>query len=290
MVLGFDDYGTALSAAIPSGLHLKASHTTFAATAFKAAADTEAAADAEPAAEEPEPPAPPTPIKHDKHLPPIHCEEHSEQDRLDLVRRRAKGEKEQGRGDGTENQGPATSELKRLLRPQGRAKRLAKMRKAFKCPPKTTIEITKSTPWKVEKIIRVIPEAKAKKPKPKLGLDQKEKGPNLCSRHEMINEGPFPLEKRLAELAAHSYYLWGDAKYLSHKAEGTTVEVLAHTIERFAKQADTAARNMATNSHVPMSVVPPKLPLAVSALPVAAAVPPPFVSPDQGKQLGRDFL
>merc|ERR1712185_612975 len=92
-----------------------------------------------------------------------------------------------------------------------------------------------------------------RKPKPKLGLDQKEKGPSLCSRHEMINEGPFPLEKRMAELAAHCYYLWGDAKYLAYKAEGTSVEVLAQPVEKFARQADHNARNMAINNSIPMS-------------------------------------
>jgi hypothetical protein len=213
---------------------------------------------------------------HDKHLPPIHCEEHSEQDRLDLVRRRAKGEDAQGRGDGAENEGPATAELKKLLK--GSAKKLAALAKKHKCPPKIVEEITKATPWKIEKIKRRIPDAVKPKPKAKLGLQQRPNGPALCGRHELINEGPFPLEKRLGELAAHSYYLWGDAKYLVHKAEGTSVEVLAHTIERFCREADRAARNLATNQDIPMSMVPPRLPLSVvgSEMPSPLlALPPP---------------
>lgn len=215
---------------------------------------------------------------HDKHMPPIHCQEHSDIDRLDLVRRRALGEKAQARGEGAEIEGPATLELKKAVRPsprQARAKRLAALAKAHKNPPKTTEEILKATPWTVEKLVRVVPK-KGPKPKPpkKLGLQQNPKGPTLCSRHEMINEGPFPVEKRIAELAAHSYYLWGDAKYLAYKAEGTSVEVLAHTIERFARQADASARRMAAANHIPMSMVPPRLPLAVSAMPPTLALLP----------------
>merc|ERR1719235_1258093 len=102
------------------------------------------------------------------------------------------------------------------------------------------------------------------KPKPKLGLSQHPHGPNLCSRHEMINEGPYPLEKRIAELAGHAYYLWGDAKYLAYKAEGTSVEVPAQIIMRFAKQAEGSAKRLAAANHIPMSMVPPRLPMAVS--------------------------
>jgi hypothetical protein len=231
----------------------------------------EKAAEPKPKAPEPKPKAP-EPIVHDPHLPPIHCEEHSQQDHLDLVRRRARGEKEEARGDGEELEGPATKELKKLLRPNARAKRLAKLAKKHKCPPKVTEEILNASPWKIEKLLRVHPEKKKLKPKPKLGLQQKPEGPTLISRHAMNDEGPFPLEKRLAELAAHAYYLWGDAKYLSYKAEGTSVEVLAHTVERFARQADAAARRAAEASAVPMSVVPPRLPLHVSALHPAVAM------------------
>merc|ERR1711924_198617 len=112
----------------------------------------------------------------------------------------------------------------------------------------------------------------------------------MGSRHEMINEGPYPLEKRIAELAAHSYYLWGDAKFLSYKAEGTSVEVLAHTIESFARAADSAARKAAINSAVPMSQVPPKLPLHVSALnPVLALLPPAGRSDQAASEKKRDL-
>jgi hypothetical protein len=229
-------------------------------------------------------------------MPPIHCEEHGAQDRLDLVRRRAKGEESQGRGDGAEQQGPATSELKKLLEPKGRAKRLAALAKKHKCPPKVTETVIKQTPWTLEKIVRQEPRAAKPKRKPKLGLQQNPQGPTLCSRHEMINEGPFPLEQRLAELAAHSYYLWGDAKYLVHKAEGTSVEILAHTIERFARQADGSARRLAKANAIPMSTVPPRLPLAVSAVPLTLSLVPPPVRTESDRSTRnevskiRDFL
>jgi len=292
MVVGFDGAWILNVPSVPSSRASLGGHFAEVVTSFAADKSAEQVAAEKPPDEPTAEPPPPPPLPHDKHMPPIHCEEHSEQDHLDLVRRRARGEKEQGRGDGAEKglEGPATLELKKLLKPQGRAKRLAAMAKKHKCPPKTTEEIVKATPWKIEKIIRTQPKKMKPKPKPKMGLSQNPHGPTLCSRHEMINEGPYPLEKRLAELAAHSYYLWGDAKYLAHKAEGTSVEVLAHTIERFARQADSSARNLAMNNHIPMSVVPPKLPLAVSALPAALAIPPPLLNSEQTRRRARDFL
>lgn len=273
MVLGYDEAWTAfLLSATPS----RGSHALAVATSFKGLPIE--------LTEEP-----------DKHLPPITCEQHAAQDHLDLVRRRAKGEEAVGRGDGKEQEGPATTELKKLLKPKGQAKRLAALAAKHKCPPKYTEVVIKATPWTMEKILIEEPKAKKKKKKPKLGLQQNPQGPTLCGRHELINEGPFPLEKRLGELAAHCYYLWGDAKYLSYKAEGTSVEILAHTIERLARQADASARRMAIANKIPMSTVPPRLPLAVSAVsPDLAALtclqPPILIKSEKNKSEANYFL
>jgi len=163
------------------------------------------------------------------------------------------GEKSEGRGADSENMGPATQELKDILKPRGRAARLAKLATKHKCPPKITKELTKVTPWKIESILTQLPRKGPKKKKPKMFPSGREKGAKLCSRQEMIMEGPFPLEKRMAELAGHAYYLWGDAKYLAYKAEGTSVEVPAQIIMRFAKQAEGSAKRLAAANHIPMS-------------------------------------
>jgi len=219
---------------------------------------------------------------------------------------------EQGRGDGAELEGPATSELKNLLQPAGRAKRLADMAKKHKAAAAedgSNAATASSSPTDEKhhgdegqagkskkhagKAGHAHAKAKAKR-KTKLGLShQGPKGPALASRHELINEGPFPLEQRIAELSGHAYYLWGDAKYLAQKSEGTSVESLGRMIESFARQADSSARHLAENNHIPMSTVAPKLPLAVSAMPQTLLFCSPFEfvqKADEAKRMARDFL
>lgn len=214
------------------------------------------------------PPPPP-----DNELPPIHCENHSAQDYLDVVREHAKGEREMGRGQNSEDEGPATATLLEMLQPKGRAKRMAALKEKHKSAAKYYEEVIKQTPWKVEKLRRKLPTKRKPKPKPNLGLDQKGKAiGELCSRTELVEQGPYPLEKRLGELAAHAYYLWGDAKYLAYRAEGSTAETTAQTIERFAKMAEGSARRAAKNANLPMSNVPPYLPQAVSYMPISVTI------------------
>lgn len=218
------------------------------------------------------PPAAPAP--KDKDLPPIHCESNGAQDYLDVVRKEANGEKSQGRGIAApeEEEGPATNALLELLEPSAAAKRMAKLAAKAKNKPKYVEDITKETPWKIEKIRRQLPKKMKPKPKPKLGLGGESHSPELCSRNELVEEGPFPLEKRLSELAGHAYYLWGDAKYLAYKAEGTNVEATAMTVERFANLAQGAARAACKNGHIPMSNMSPYLPLSISSMPLTLSV------------------
>merc|ERR1712125_226674 len=46
-------------------------------------------------------------------------------------------------------------------------------------------------------------------------------GAGLVSRLDLRHIGPYPIEKSVANLAAHVYYLWGDTKHLTRKAVGS---------------------------------------------------------------------
>eukprot|EP00927_Polykrikos_kofoidii_P061554 TRINITY_DN56391_c0_g1_i1.p1 TRINITY_DN56391_c0_g1~~TRINITY_DN56391_c0_g1_i1.p1 ORF type:complete len:295 (-),score=39.70 TRINITY_DN56391_c0_g1_i1:154-1038(-) len=207
--------------------------------------------------------------------PPIQCVAGSEQDQLRILELHAAGELKSGRKNG-----PATTELKKRLDAQ-EAERLAQQQSVAgprKCPeaPKTKTVVVSKSDSRVEKLIIPLEDvdlATGKAPAP----DKKARkfvfppAPAFPSRKEMLHMGPYPLEKAMAALATHAYYLWGDARYLSHVAEGTPSEQLAHTVERFAKKGDAEARRLIRNAHIPVSASPPRLPLAISGIPLMLA-------------------
>lgn len=194
---------------------------------------------------------------------PIDADAHASGDSLDLMRARAEGEASIGRSDGA-----ASQAYREAMAPQGELQAKPHASPAHRCGPLRVQErVIAETPWKkVTALEPVLPKGSPKaKHKPPLRFGG---GPKIPSREQLVSEGPFPLEKRMAELAAHAYYLWGDARHLHLANEGAATASLARTVERFAKQADTAARVMCRNAHIPMASAPPNLPLAVSALPL----------------------
>lgn len=93
--------------------------------------------------------------------------------------------------------------------------------------------------------------------------------PRFPNRAELINEGPFPLRSRMAQLAAHVYYLWGEAKFLDYLAEGTNVQYPALNVQVLAKASNDAARRMVEDAHIPVSRSSPNLPVEVSTMPLS---------------------
>jgi len=235
--------------------------------------------------------------------PPIDCSSRAAQkeEDLDTLELRAAGERAQGRKTDSPEGSPAEEKLeKRLAEEAARKKaeksgtaskkakaadaakknkmaRRAKAKAEEELDPKAGMKSHTiiQTPFKMEMVwspkrpIVKKPKHKVKRKLPTLHL------PKLPSRHEIINEGPYPIEQRLAALAAHAYYLWGDSKFIVELAGGTQSELLAKNLERFAKAADKEGRAMVQAAHIPLSKAPPNLPLEVSVAPppvmVAAA-------------------
>uniref|UniRef100_A0A7S4PWN8 Uncharacterized protein n=1 Tax=Alexandrium monilatum TaxID=311494 RepID=A0A7S4PWN8_9DINO len=225
------------------------------------------------------------PFAEDGHFPPISCVGDNVRAK-EVLELRAEGEKAMGR-----EFGPAEVMLRRLLGWKAPAKKAPK----DKLRPHADMRsrVVSETPWTVEKIYEGAVKKKPKLPPGRLG-PALPKGPSLPSRHELLYEGPFPLEKRVSELAAHTYYLWGEAKYESYLCGGTSLEAIAHRLESFAKQADRAVRNLVHHMHIPVSRAPPNLPLLVQqngpptdcslAAPPSTAGPPPAAARRPGSR------
>ncbi|CAK0874381.1 unnamed protein product [Prorocentrum cordatum] len=210
--------------------------------------------------------------------PPIACGAYSKENQLELLRLRAAGEQAQGRGSDS----PALMALEAARKnnqPKAPAPKVPHGEREGPYPGMRE-RIVSETPYKVEKIWEVPVDAKpkAKSPRPTKESRPLGKMPVLPGRHELVLEGPFPLEKRIAELAAHAYYLWGHARYVQYLSAGSTSELLAHRLERLAKKADSAARALAHNAHIEMSSAPPGLPAQVCAAPAPFLPPPPSTS------------
>lgn len=237
--------------------------------------------------------------------PPIDCDNKRslEKETIDVLQLRAAGERAQGRSVESPEGAPAEEELERRLAAKGEGggkgavsedlasaaeKRKKELQKAawdaakklgrdLEEPPPLDdgrfegleSKVVAKTPLKIEKVW--MPKH-GKEPKPKHKVERLPPplhAAKLPSRHEIIFQGPFPLEKRMAELAAHAYYLWGDSRFVLELAGGTRSEKLARNLERFAKSSDTAARAMIREAHIPVSREPPNLPMEVSAAPPA---------------------
>mmetsp|Transcript_37916 Transcript_37916/g.67647 ORF Transcript_37916/g.67647 Transcript_37916/m.67647 type:complete len:273 (-) Transcript_37916:40-858(-) len=195
--------------------------------------------------------------------PPIHCggktDEHKEF--VETMQLRSAGERSTGRKD----DGPATKQLKDLMAKQeGQTPvQCEKKKHDFKGMKKETLL---TTPWKVERLwTEKTPDENApSKPAtltPHRPLGQ---GPTFPGREELINEGPFPLRSRIAQLATHAYYLWGEAKFADYLARGTPAQNAALNLESFARQAHKAAVRLLEDSHIPLARPPPNLPVEIS--------------------------
>lgn len=202
-------------------------------------------------------------------LPPIHCGEPGDEreEMLDELRLRAAGEKAAGRKDG-----PATKMLKEELALEEGKK------------PKKHEEIKHSTSGMTKKVLFKSPytikrlwqeevpgkhdpaekEEESLTPSRPLG-----RPPRFPNRSELINEGPFPLRSRMAQLAAHTYYLWGESKFLDYLAEGTNVQYPALNVQVLARASHDAARRMIEDAHIPVSRSAPNLPVEVSTAPLS---------------------
>ncbi|CAE7534964.1 unnamed protein product, partial [Symbiodinium pilosum] len=128
-----------------------------------------------------------------------------------------------------------------------------------------------TTPWKVERLwTEKTADENAEPPSPSLTPQRPlGSGPRFPGREELINEGPFPLRSRIAQLATHVYYLWGEAKFTDYLARGTPAQNAALNLEHFARQAHQAAVKLLEDSHIPLSRPPPNLPVEVSSGPPA---------------------
>lgn len=228
------------------------------------------------------------PAEGRRRLLPLSCDAPGEQDRdrEEVLQLRAAGERAQGRAPGDGLGSPAEEELEaRLGRKEGRADKTLGQTQQKRLPARhddgevtageaanLEAKVTSETPWQLEKVWSPAP---VRRPRPKRRVPRPFPPlhtPKVPSRHDLLFEGPFPVEKRLAELAAHAYYLWGDARFLSGLAGGTRAEARALGLERLAKHADSAGRAMVAAAHLPTSRAPPHLPLSVSGV-VASPLP-----------------
>eukprot|EP00438_Fugacium_kawagutii_P009686 Skav208642 [mRNA] locus=scaffold1081:127912:129505:- [translate_table: standard] len=73
-----------------------------------------------------------------------------------------------------------------------------------------------------------------------------------------------PVRSRIAQLATHVYYLWGEAKFADYLARGSPAQTAALNLEHFAREAHHAAGRLLEDSHVPLTRPPPNLPVEVS--------------------------
>lgn len=210
---------------------------------------------------------------------------------MEVLQLRAAGERAQGRLPGGEDDlgSPAEEELERRLAQAEAAKesggsadaslarrpaRGSEYGSRLQATVGLQAKVTAQSPCQVEKVwspkhIRARRRGVAAGPGPPLH------GPALPSRHELLFEGPYPLEKRLGELASHAYYLWGDARLVAGLASGARGEARARALERFAKHAESAGRDLLEVAHIPVARTPPYLPLSVSMSPalVGGAAP-----------------
>lgn len=195
--------------------------------------------------------------------PPLQCNAASGDEDLpehdnEVLEARAAGEASVGRKDG-----PAELELER---------RTKKCRPRHPKPPKAKYDVV-TTSKELERITRIhIPEHKMKKPPKAANIDMPRPGGALVSRQDLLKIGPYPIEQALANLAAHVYYLQGDANSLAHAAEGSPAQWLAHDIVSMAKKADTYARAAVAGVGIPTSAHSPNLPVSVSMMPVACSL------------------
>ncbi|CAJ1345516.1 unnamed protein product [Effrenium voratum] len=198
--------------------------------------------------------------------PPIHCGGAADEKKelVETMQLRSAGERSTGR----EKDGPATKKLKDVMAEQeGQVKPKPVQKHDFKGMKKETL-IT--TPFRIE---RLWTEKTADEniPKEPPGLTPGRplgRGPKFPGREELINEGPFPLRSRIAQLATHVYYLWGETKFTDYLARGTPAQNVALNLEHFARQAHHAAGKLLEDTHVPLSRPPPNLPVEVSEAPV----------------------
>lgn len=198
--------------------------------------------------------------------PPIHCGGADDKELLEMMQLRSAGERSTGR----ETDGPATRQLKNYMaQEEGQVMpKRSTPKHDFKGMKKETL-IT--TPFRIERLwTEKTPDENASEPASLTPGRPLGRGPKFPGREELINEGPFPLKSRIAQLATHVYYLWGEAKFTDYLARGGPAESAALNLEHFARQAHHAASQLLEDSHVPVSTPPPYLPVEVSAAPLLA--------------------
>ena len=200
--------------------------------------------------------------------PPIHCGGAADERKelVETMQLRSAGERSTGRKE----DGPATKQLKTYMAEQeGQAPppKYVAPKHDFRGMKKETL-IT--TPFKIERLwTEKTADENALKEPPSLTPGRPlGRGPKFPGREELINEGPFPLRSRIAQLATHVYYLWGEAKFTDYLARGSPAERAALNLEHFARQAHHAAGQLLEDSHIPRSTPPPNLPVEVSVAPI----------------------
>ena len=135
--------------------------------------------------------------------PPIHCGGAADEKKelVETMQLRSAGERSTGRKE----DGPATKQLKNYMAEQeGQPppKACAAEKHDFSGMKKETLI---STPFKIERLwTEKTPDENAGKEPPSLTPGRPlGRGPKFPGREELINEGPFPLRSRIAQLATH---------------------------------------------------------------------------------------
>uniref|UniRef100_A0A7S1ALL1 Uncharacterized protein n=1 Tax=Noctiluca scintillans TaxID=2966 RepID=A0A7S1ALL1_NOCSC len=177
---------------------------------------------------------------------------------LDVLRARAEGE------IATSRSGPALNALQELNLHHEKMQKHAEEAK-----PEWTLDTLKCSPSRVEQLLQVVPprHTHAEKQLPTMESLHLGPSPKLPSREQLVSGGPFPLQKRMAELATHTYYLWGDTRWLSRVASGSEAMHAAHATEGLAKQAHTLARRLLHHADIPAAQSMPQLPISAASLP-----------------------
>lgn len=145
------------------------------------------------------------------------------------------------------------------------------------CPPGTSDKywelkesVTKEDAFSIEKIVERVPKKTPGKKRPPPALPPGI--PDFPSRRELISGGPFPVEKRMAEIVTHVYYLWGEARQLEKAAEGTESAAMALAIERFANKAKNTSMQLSQNAKLRLASAPPGLPTLDFTTPMTSGV------------------
>lgn len=207
--------------------------------------------------------------------PPISCNaDGAKQELREVAELRADGEAAQGRTDG-----PAGQTLDVMLQPPTKVKRTQDDIPATGPFAGMKNQVLSQDPWKVERRWQVPRETFAEVAARHRRRGQAGTGPALPTSKELIDAGPFPLDKRMAALAAHAYYLNGEAKFVRRLAAGTPAEKAAIYLERFTLQADKDARALLSEADIPVSPIAPHLAVTVSSM-----------SPMLAAALGSSFL